>query len=240
MRTVSTASFALVLALSVAAGPPPAGVIAVDPVRSPFCLVTESVRVSVGRDLSIVEGDYDFKYVRRFAAGETPDRIAFQYPVFAPKEVDNLETLVAITQAKLRVGTVEFAPEDFTLSVENTGGSPQFVPEDVRVFIVTFLIPRALLRQQCRLHITHDQPHYRFAGKEVSACLPLLPDFDLLKDELLFSRVDFTVEFEAVDAVRLRRLSANASVVQETPLRVKVHPVHRENIAVEVTSSARP
>jgi hypothetical protein len=114
------------------------------------------------------------------------------------------------------------------------------VPEDVRVFIVTFLIPRALLRQQCRLHITHDQPHYRFAGKEVSACLPLLPDFDLLKDELLFSRVDFTVEFEAVDAVRLRRLSANASVVQETPLRVTVHPVHRENIAVEVTSSARP
>ena len=117
---------------------------------------------------------------------------------------------------------MEFAPEDFTLSVENTGGSPQFVPEDVRVFIVTFLIPRALLRQQCRLHITHDQPHYRFAGKEVSACLPLLPDFDLLKDELLFSRVDFTVEFEAVDAVRLRRLSANASVVQETPLRVTV------------------
>jgi hypothetical protein len=102
------------------------------------------------------------------------------------------------------------------------------------------MIPRALLRRQCRLHISHYQPHYRFAGKEVSACLPLLPDFESLKDELLFSRIDFTVEFETVDAVRLRRLSANESVAQETPQRVKVHPVHRENIAVEVISPTRP
>jgi hypothetical protein len=240
MRTVSIEAFALVLALSVAAAPPPAGLIAIDPVRSPFCLVTESVRISVGKDLSIVEGDYDFKYVRRFEAGETPDRIAFQYPVIAPREVDNLETLVAITQAKLRVGMVEFAPEDFALLDQSAGGARQFLPEDVRVFLVTFLLPRGLLHRQCRLHITHYQPHYQFAGKEISACLPLLPDFELLKDELLFSRVDFTVEFEAVDAVRLHRLSANASVVQETPLRVRVHPVHRENIAVEVIRSAGP
>jgi hypothetical protein len=232
--------FPLALALSFAAGSLSAGVIAVDPIRSPFCLVMESVKVSVGKDLSFVEGDYDFKYVRRLEPVETPDRIAFHYPVFAPKEVDNLETLVAITQARLRVGTVEFAPEDFTLLAESTGGSPQMVPEDVRVFIFTFMIPRALLRRQCRLHISHYQPHYRFAGKEVSACLPLLPDFESLKDELLFSRIDFTVEFETVDAVRLRRLSANESVAQETPQRVKVHPVHRENIAVEVISPTRP
>ena len=72
------------------------------------------------------------------------------------------------------------------------------------------------------------------------AFLPLLPDFELLKNELLFSRVDFTVEFEAVDAVRLRRLSANESVGQETPQRVTVHPVDRENIAIEVNRSAQP
>jgi hypothetical protein len=238
MRPVSIVPLMIALALPAAVGPPPAGVIAVDPVRSPFCLVTESVRVSVGKDLSIVEGDYDFKYVRRFEPGQTPDRIAFQYPVFAPKEVDNLETLIAITQPRLRVGSLEFAPEDFTVLAEPASGSLQFVSEDVRVFIFTFLIPRALLRQQCRLHISHYQPHYRFAGKEVSACLPLLPDFESLKDELLFSRIDFIVEFEAVDAVRLRRLSANESVAQESPQRVKVHPVHRENIAVEVTRPA--
>ena len=196
--------------------------------------------MSVGKDLSIVEGDYDFKFVRRLAVGGTLDRIAFQYPVFAPKEIDNLETLTAITQAKLRVGTVEFAPEDFTLWAENAGGPPQFISEEVRVFILTFMVPRALLRQQCRLHFSHYQPHYQFAGKEVSACLPLLPDFESFKDELLFSRDDFTVEFEAVDAVRLRRLSANESVARETPQRVTIHPVHRENIAVEVLRPTAP
>lgn len=233
-------AFSLPLLLAAATGSSSAGVVAVDPVRSPFCLVTESVRVSVGKDLSIVEGDYDFKYLRRLEAVESTDRIAFQYPIFAPKDADDLESVVAITQARLRVGTVEFAPEDFTLLAE-AGGSPlPFVPEDVRVLILRFMVPRALLRQQCRLHISHYQPHYRFAGKEVSACLPLLPDFESLKDELLFSRVDFTVEFEAVDAVKLRRLSANESVAQETPLRVKIHPVHRENIAMEVIRPSRP
>jgi hypothetical protein len=73
----------------------------------------------------------------------------------------------------------------------------------------------------------------------VSAWLPLLPDFEALKNEFLYSRVDFTVEFEAVDAVRLHRLSANESVVQETPQRVQVHPIHWENIAVEVEEPAR-
>lgn len=240
MVLVPTAVLTLAFALSVAAAPLSDGVLAVDPVRSPFCMVTESVRVSVGRGLSIVEGDYDFKYVRRLDTGANPDRVAFRYPVFAPKDVDNLETLVAITQAKLRLGTVEFAPDDFTLWPDTTGRPLQFVPEEVRVFVLTFMVPRALLRRQCRLHITHYQPHYQYAGKEVSACLPLLPDFESLKDELLFSRTDFTVEFEAVDAVRLRRLSANEFVVKETPQLVEVRPVDRENIAVEVISPARP
>lgn len=240
MAVVRTAAFTLTIALSVAAGPLSAGVLAVDPVRSPFCMVTESVRVSVGQGLSIVEGDYDYKYVQRFDAGGNSDRVAFRYAVFAPKDVDNLETLVAITQAKLRLGTVEFAPDDFTLWPQTAGSALQFVPEDVRVFVLTFRIPRALLRRQCRLHITHYQPHYQYAGKEVSAYLPLLPDFESLKDELLFSRTDFTVKFEAVAAVRLRRLSANGFVGQESPQLVEIHPVHQENIAVEVIGPARP
>jgi hypothetical protein len=74
----------------------------------------------------------------------------------------------------------------------------------------------------------------------VSAYLPLLPDFEAFKNEFLFSRIDFGVEFEAVDAVRLHRLSANAAVVQETPQRMKVNPVHRESIAVEVAEPPPP
>ena len=65
----------------------------------------------------------------------------------------------------------------------------------------------------------------------------MLPDFEALKNELLFSRTDFTIDFEAVDAVRLRRLSANSSVDRETPQRLILHPVHLENIVVEVAAS---
>ncbi|MGA2444310.1 MAG: hypothetical protein ABSG50_02640 [Opitutaceae bacterium] len=216
-----------------------ADLIAVESARFPFCLVGESVKVSVGKQLSMVEGEYDFKYVPRFDRADRSDRIAFRYAAFAPKEADSLETLIEITQIKLRVGTVEFAPEDFAFVEEDAGASLQIAPEDARGVIFTFRIPRALLHQQCTLHISHYQPHYRFGGKKVSAWLPLLPDFEALKNEFLYSRVDFTVEFEAVDAVRLHRLSANESVVQETPQRVQVHPIHWENIAVEVEEPAR-
>jgi hypothetical protein len=231
--------FLLTLFPLVGALPLHADLIAVESARSPFCLVAESVKVSVGKQLSMVEGEYDFKYVSRFDRADRSDRIAFQYAAFAPKEADSLEALVEITQIKLRVGTVEFAPEDFAFVEEDAGASLQIVPEDARGVIFTFRIPRALLHQQCTLHISHYQPHYRFAGKKVSAWLPLLPDFEALKNEFLYSRVDFTVEFEAVDAVQLHRLSINESVVQETPQRVKVHPVHRENIAVAVEEPAR-
>jgi len=214
--------------------------LAVESARSPFCLVAASVRVSVGRQLSMVEGDYELKYVPRLDRAERTDRIAFQYAAFVPKEADSLEALVEITQLKLRVGTVEFAPEDFVPWGDRAETSLQIFPENARLVIFIFRIPRALLHRQCTLHLSHYQPHYQFAGKQVSAWLPLLPDFEEFKNEFLYSRVDFTVEFEAVDAVQLHRLSGNESIVQETPQRVKVHPVHRENIAVAVEEPARP
>jgi hypothetical protein len=217
-----------------------ADLIAVESARSPFCLVAESVRVSVGRQLSMVEGEYDLKYVPRLDRAERSARIAFPYAAFVPKEADSLEALIETTQLKLRVGPVEFAPEDFVPLEDGAETSLQIFPESARLVIFTFRIPRALLHQQCTLHISHYQPHYQFAGKKVSAWLPLLPDFDAFKNEFLYSRVDFTVEFEAVDAVQLHRLSINESVVQETPHRVKVHPVHRENIAVAVEEPAQP
>jgi len=67
----------------------------------------------------------------------------------------------------------------------------------------------------------------------VAAVLPLLPDFESLKNEFLFSRIDFTVEFETVDAVRLHRLSVNQSVERETPQHIRSIG-GSENIAVEV------
>ena len=225
---------ALALVPFLAAGPLPPEVIPLEALRSPFCLVAESVRISVGKNLAIVEGDYDFRYVRRYDAAAMPDQILFYYAVFVPKSTDSLAEFNAITEAKLHLGSLDFQPEDFVLLPDGPEAAVQIAPADARIAILVFRIPRRLLRQQCRLHISHYQPHYHCAGKTVAAYLPLLPDFESLKNELLFSRSDFTVEFETVDAVRLRRLSVNQSVERETPERVSVHPVDRENIAVDV------
>ena len=238
MNAVSIAGLALAFAPFLASAPLPTEVIPLEAPRSPFCMVAASVRVSVGKDLSIVEGDYDYRYVRRYEAASMPDKIPFPCAVFVPGTADSLEEIVAMTGAKLHIGSLDFDPEDSAPAPEGTEAAIQVAPADARIVILVFKIPRSLLRQQCRVHISHYQAHYRCAGRTVTAFLPLLPDFEALKNELLFSRSDFTVEFEAVDSVRLHRLSLNQSAEPETPGRVKVHPVDRENIAVEVAQSS--
>lgn len=239
MRIVPMTALALAMVPFLAAGPLPADVIPVEPVpRSPFCLVAESVRISVGKDLALVEGDYDFRYVRRYEAAAMPDQIPFYYAVFVPKSAESLEEFTAITGAKLHLGSLDFGPEAFTTVADAPEAAIQTAPADARIVIFVFKIPRRLLHQQCRLHISHYQPHYHYAGKTVAACLPLLPDFESLKNEFLFSQSDFAVDLEAVDAVQLHLLSVNRSVELETPQRVRVHPVDRENIVVEVAGPA--
>jgi hypothetical protein len=225
------------VALLLAAGSLRAEVIAADAVRSPFCLVAESVRIGVGKDMAFVEGDYDYKYVHRYDSADMTGQISFQYAVMAPKTADSIDELIATTQAKLHLGSLDFEPEDFILPGQSREAAPEVGQADARPVILIFRIPRRLLHQQCRLHISHYQLHDRYAGRTVAAYLPLLPDFEALKNELLFSRTDFTIDFEAVDAVRLRRLSANSSVDRETPQRLILHPVHLENIVVEVAAS---
>jgi hypothetical protein len=223
--------------LSLAAAPARADVIALLLSRSPFCLVGETVTISVARHMSMVEGRYDFKYVPRFDRGIRTDHVPFEFPVFVPKETDSLEAIVEITQIKLRVGGIEFQPVDQGPWPDSEAVPLQVVPEDVKVAILHFSVPRTLLRDRVTLTVSYFQPHYQIAGREVAAHLPLLPDFEALKNELLFSTLDFTVEFEAVDAVRLHRLTTNGSVGEETPGKVSVHPVHRENIAVAVEAA---
>jgi hypothetical protein len=227
-----------VSALLLAVGPLRADVIAIDAMRSPFCLVTESVRISVGKDMAIVEGDFDYKYVRRYDATDTTDRIAFQYAVFAPKTAGSLEELIAITQARLHLGSLDFEPEDFIVPGEGAEAATTATQAETRPVILVFRVPRRLLHQQCRLHISHYQLHDRYAGKTVVTYRPMLPDFETLKNELLFSRTDFTIEFEVVDALQFHRLSANRFVEQETPRRLVLHPVDREDIVIEVAGSS--
>ena len=223
-----------------AAAPLRAEAIALDLGRAPFCLIGETVQVSVTKSLSMVEGRYDYKYVARFDGAALRDTVPFEFPVLVPVDAEDLDALLAITQMKLRVGTAEFQPVDHEFPVDRAGVRGLTLPEDMRVAILIFRLPRALLRERVSLAVTYFQPHYRVAGKDVTALLPQLPDFDGLKNEFLFSRVDFIVEFEAIEAIRLHRISANQSVVQETPERVKVNPVHREAIAVAIEGPARP
>jgi hypothetical protein len=238
MRTCTLALLlplgAIALRADSAAGETPPSAIAVEPLRSPFVMIGGSVSVSVGRHLSLVEGRLDFRYVRRLERGSASERCTFECAIFAPKDADSLADLTALTQARLHVGAVDYEPDDFAVWLDSDEKPVQFLPDDTRIVILIFRLPRAVLRERFTLGIRYFQPHFRFGGREISACLPLLPDFEAYKNELLYSRTDFTVEFEAVDAVRLHRLTANEAVVQETPQRVKVNPVHRENIAVEV------
>ena len=232
------ASFALVSALLLAAGPVPAEIIALGVNRPPFCLVAESVRIGVGRHMAFLEGDYDYKYVARYDSTEMADGVSFQYMVAAPKTADSLDELIAATQAKLHLGSLDLEPEDFLVPGESVDAATKAAQMDTRPVILIFRIPRRLLHQQCRLHVSHYQLHDRYAGKTVMTLLPLLPDFEPLKNELLFSQSDFTIELDVVDAVQLRRLSANRYVDRETPQRLILHPVDHESILVEVTGAA--
>jgi hypothetical protein len=233
-------SVLLACLLSLVVAPARADAIALLLSRSPFCLVGETVTISVALHMSMVEGRYDFKYVPRFDRGVRTDHVTFEFPVLVPKGMDSLEAIIESTQIKLRVGGIEFQPVNYGPWPENEAVPLQVVPEDVQVTMLHFSVPRTLLRDRVTLTVSYFQPHYQIAGREMAAHLPLLPDFEALKNELLFSTLDFTVEFEAVDAVRLRRLSVNSSVGEETSGRVIVHPVHRENIAVAVEAAAAP
>jgi len=224
----------LMLLLPGLAAAAPEGYVAVALSRSPFCMIGSTVRVSVAPGMAMVEGQYDFKYVRRFDHGPSADTVTFEFPVLVPRETDSVADVTDAMQPKLHVGTVEYAPDDLGAWKQPAGATLAFVPDGQKAVLLLFDVPRALLQERCSLTLTYFQPTYRLAGREVVAYLPLLPDFEALKNELLFSRLDFTVEFDALGPIRLHRLSSNAVVAQEAPDKLTVHPVDREIIAAAI------
>jgi hypothetical protein len=208
--------------------------VAVALARSPFCMIGETTKLGVARGMALVEGHYDYKYVPRFDRGPRSETVTFEFPVLVPRDAQTVTDVTDIMQPKLRVGTVDYTPDDLGAWKRPVGATLPFVPDNIKVVLLIFDIPRALLQERCELSLTYFQPTYRFAGREVVAYLPRLPDFEALKNELLFSRLDFTVEFDAVDQIRLQRLSANESVAKDSPAMVTVHPVDGEIIAVAI------
>jgi len=224
----------LFLVPGLAAAAPPEGYVALTLSRSPFCLIGSTVRVSVAPGMAMVEGQYEYKYVPRFDHSQAAATVAFEFAVLVPRDTDSVGDVSDAMQPKLHLGSVDYTPDDLDVLKQPAGVTLAFVPDNRKVVLLVFDIPRALLRERCSLTLTYFQPSYRVAGQEVAAYLPLLPDFEGLKNELLFSRDDFTVEFEALGHVRLHRLSTNAVVAQEAPDKLTVHPVDREIIAVAV------
>ena len=224
----------LMLLLPGLAAAAPEGYVAVALSRSPFCMIGSTVRVSVAQGMAMVEGQYEFKYVRRFDRGPASDSVTFEFPVLVARDTDGVADVTDAMQPKLRVGTVEYSPDDLGALRLPAGTTLAFVPDNQKGVLLLFDVPRALLQERCSLTLTYFQPSYRLAGREVVAYLPLLPDFETLKNELLFSRLDFTVEFDALGSIHLLRLSTNEAVAQEAPDKLTVHPVDREIIAVAI------
>ncbi len=206
--------------------------------RSPYCLIGADVTVSVAPKLSMVEGKFVYRYVPRFDYGPRSPDVRFEFPVFVPAAVDTLEEVEAVTQMKVRFDGVDYDPVDLAGLRGAKDKVWPYVPKDFNLVLLVFRLPRSILQEHCTLQVHYFQPHGSSGGHEVSPYLPLMPDFEALKNELLFSRLDFTVEFDALEGVRLHRLSTNSSVAQETPAVVKIHPADREIIAVGVIRPA--
>ena len=224
--------------LAALALPAPAAPIVMYLSRPPFVLIGGNVTVSVTADLSMVEGTYDYKYVPRFDYGRQAQTVSFEFPAFVPSGTDSLQAFQDLTRFKLKVDDVDFSPVDTGRLNTTLGPPPKLMPSGTKVMLAIFSVPRALLHERCILHVTYFQPPYRLAGQPVAALFPLLPDFDRLKNELLFSRDDFSVTFSALGDIRLKRLSRNRAVGRESPTLIEVHPVDRENIVVAVNPSA--
>lgn len=202
--------------------------------RSPFVLIGETVTVSVASGMSMVDGTYNYKYVPSYDTGSRSGPVAFKFPIFVPSNTDDVSSLVDVTQARLTVDDVKLSPDAIGPLDTHLGPPPKLVPDGTKVAMAIFHIPRDLLQEKCTLHLTYFQPNYELGDKQVAAYFPVLPDFERLKNQLMFSRDDFLVAFQALAGVRLRRISANRAVQGGTPSLIKVHPVDRENIAVTV------
>jgi len=71
------------------------------PSGRPFCLVAESVRVSVGQACRSLRATYDFRMCVIMSWPPCPTRFRFYYAVFVPKSADSLEDFAAINRAKI-------------------------------------------------------------------------------------------------------------------------------------------
>lgn len=201
---------------------------------SPIEVVSENVHVSVGDKLALIVGRYWYQYNQKFDDGISP-RIAIYYTTFVPKSYATRSDIIDISQIRMTIGDQSFTPETARILSDEEVGAIQVAPKDFAVAWFVFQIPRTIAKLRFDVLIEHGQPLYDYEGKHIAAYLPWLPELEGTRKDLELKDSDFVVTFEALPKVTLKPESINIKVVESTPTKLVVHPVHLENIAVSVT-----
>lgn len=241
LRGKSAALLALFLTIGpVALSADPAPLPLVDEAaRPPHAIVRESVQITVGPAVSLVEGTFEYVYVRAFDAKDQRDPVLIDVPVVVPAKNANAWDVLKIANARLQIGANAFHPRDVLLLDHTILDPVPSIPEGTRIAIISFNIPRQTLKPRFRVRIAYDQPHVTAdQGGELAVYIPFLPDFAQLRQVMHFKPDDLLVTFRAQTGVRLRRESVNADVASESPVAVAVRPRHREAITVMVETEA--
>jgi hypothetical protein len=198
----------------------------------PLAIVAENVNLTVGRDLTMVSGQYMFQYVEKDDVGHLA-RIFIHYPLYVEKGLRDWQEVATASDIKLQVGPQTFLPTSGGLiSADYLSDFP--IPEDAAVAFLTFEIPRDVAKWRFEVTITHVQPNFHYRGALLAAYTPWLPKIIKTQKVYNFTDQDFSVAIKALEGISIKRYTANAQVVPETAGAVVVAPEHRKTIAVEI------
>jgi hypothetical protein len=233
LRGIALISWPVLTMAGVAA--PTAPIVVQEAARPPYALRHAEVTVTVGHTVSRVVAAYDYIYVRAYDSKDRLDPLLIDVPVLVKAEDVAPATVIKQARIQLRIGRNAYQPHNVLVLDHEAFEPVPWLPDGVRLALVSYTIPRKSIKPRFRAHITYDQPHVSGAdGVELCGLVPLLPDYEQLADVLHFKPDDFRVTFTALPEVRLRRETVNAHITHESPESLTIRLRHRETIAVAV------
>jgi len=215
-----------------------AGAAADDWANPPFTVVAARVELTVGRELSMVSIRMMLQYVERDDTRHNA-RVFVHCPLYVDKTVTDWHDAVSAADIKLQVAGQIFTPVDGGIvSADVLSDYP--VPEDAAVAFLTFEIPRSAATWRFEVQVNHIQPNFHHHGALLAAFTPWLPKVTHVQKVFEFADKDFEVVIRGLSGVTFRKYTANDEVLADTPTELKVIPVHRKTIAVEILPAAAP
>lgn len=200
---------------------------------SPLCLSRESLLIGVGRELSSVQGDFEFTYVPDL---DTQRRtlVHLQFPVVVSASVEDFHPLQTEIQMNLTVGSASFEPESYSEFTPPELATIAALLEDAKIVLFNFRLPRTIFKTRFNATLSYVQPHHRLHGKDVLIFVPYLPCMPRLENPEVFPKRDFSVSLGALDGLTLERVSGHTDVLEDVPARLTLRPKHLEPIVVTV------